>query len=150
MILCENFSHIPQLEYCSYSSFVLVLVVLDPAPRFPICHKRRCLLWSWKTGEDSSQRRKTFLIMLIVHSENVYFDRFWNPLFKDQRTSAFKELASQVKKNRNNQLLPASKLSLSQMQRELGLLFRNKTIEPRLRVQVHIHQIIFSIFYHLL
>ena len=28
------------------------------------------------------------------------------------------------------------------MQRELGLLFRNKTIEPRLRVQVCIHQII--------
>ena len=96
MILCENFSHIPKLEYCFYSSFVLVLVVLNPAPRFPICHKRRCLLWSWKTGEDSFQRRKSFLNM-FMHSENVYFDRFWNPLFKDQRTSAFKELASQVK-----------------------------------------------------
>ena len=143
MILCENFSHIPQLEYCFYSSFVLVLVVLDPAPMFPICHKRQCLLWSWKTGEDSFQRRKSFLIISMQHNESVYFDRFWNPLLRDQRTYAYKELASQVKKNRNNQLqLPAGKLSLFQMEHELGLLLRNKTIEPRIRVQVYTHQII--------
>ena len=61
-----------------------------------------------------------------------------------------RSLQVRSKKPRNNQLLPVSKLSFSQMQRELGLLFRNKTIEPRLRVQVHIHQIILSIFYHLL
>ena len=82
------------------------------------------------------------MIISMQHNESVYFDRFWNPLLRDQRTSAYKELASQVKKNRNNQLqLPAGKLSLFQMEHELGLLLRNKTIEPKLRVQVYTHQI---------
>ena len=92
-------------------------------------------------------KSKSFLIISMQPCENVYFDRFWNPLLRDQRTSAYKELASQVKKNRNNQLqLPAGKLSLFQMEHELGLLLRNKTIEPRLRVQVYTIIIKSSIF----
>ena len=141
MILCENFSHIPQLEYCFYSSFVLVLVVLDPAPMFPICHKRQCLLWSWKTGEDSFQRRKSFLIISMQHNESVYFDRFWNPLLRDQRTSAYKELASQVEEKIPKQSTSASEWIFSLSDGKWALLFRNKTIQPRLRVQVYTHQI---------
>ena len=45
--------------------------------------------WSWKTC-------KHFQYCLFSHSSSLVIDRFWNPLLKDKRTSAFKEIAYQV------------------------------------------------------
>ena len=70
------------------------------------------------------------------------FDRFWNPLLKDKRTSAFKEIANQaISCKFNAQFIPSKFIWLNpfQMEQELGLLFQNETIDPKLSVQVR-HQ----------
>ena len=73
-----------------------------------------------------------------IISKNVSY-RFWNPLLKDKRTSAFKEISYQaIWCKFNAQFISSNSiwLYLFQMEQELGLLFQNETIDPKLRVQV--------------
>ena len=73
-----------------------------------------------------------------IISKNVCY-RFWNPLLKDKRTSAFKEISYQAIWSKFNAQFISSNsiwLYLFQMEQELGLLFQNETIDPKLNVQV--------------
>jgi len=67
----------------------------------------------------------------------VLENRFWNPLLKDKRTSAFKELAKQVIRCKIYFLIKQFLTqSILQVEQELGLLFLNETIDPKLNIQV--------------